>query len=230
GSYRTRRRKRQRRRPASTKLIAFFDLDGTLEDSRQDMALSINRVRETKSLPALSLEVARSLVNRGMDALTEAAFPEIIENQTDLKKVRALYEEDYLSHVVDHTRLYDGISSMLQGVASIGRLVVYTNKPERISRELLKRLQVLETVSGIIGGDSFPESKPSPIPMQTMADRLGETGARWMTGDTAADMQAARNSGARSIWASWGYISSVPEPSPDFTAKNPSDVLEFIRN
>ncbi|HMY47771.1 MAG TPA: HAD hydrolase-like protein, partial [Leptospiraceae bacterium] len=128
-------------------MIAFFDLDGTLEDSRQDMALSINRVRETKSLPALSLEVARSLVNRGMDALTEAAFPEIIENQTDLKKVRALYEEDYLSHVVDHTRLYDGIASMLQGVASIGKLVVYTNKPERISRELLKRLQVLEYVS-----------------------------------------------------------------------------------
>ena len=210
-------------------MIAFFDLDGTLEDSRQDMALSINRVRETKSLPALSLEVARSLVNRGMDALTEAAFPEIIENQTDLKKVRALYEEDYLSHVVDHTRLYDGISSMLQGVASIGRLVVYTNKPERISRELLKRLQVLETVSGIIGGDSFPESKPSPIPMQTMADRLGETGARWMTGDTAADMQAARNFGARSIWDSWGNISYAPKPFPAFVAKVHSEVRELIR-
>jgi phosphoglycolate phosphatase len=58
--------------------LVFFDLDGTLEDSRQDMALSVNRVREELKLPALDLEQARGLVNRGMDALTNAAFPELI--------------------------------------------------------------------------------------------------------------------------------------------------------
>lgn len=68
--------------------LVFFDLDGTLEDSRQDMALSINRVRADLKLAPFDLETARGLVNRGMDALTNAAFPELISGPADTVRLR----------------------------------------------------------------------------------------------------------------------------------------------
>ncbi len=210
-------------------MIAFFDLDGTLEDSRQDMALSINRVRSAKSLAELPLEEARSLVNRGMDPLVQAAFPEIIQNEVDLKRIRAQYEEDYLAHVTDHTALYPGIAEAVRALCEKGKLIVYTNKPERISRELLRRLGILECFAAIIGGDSFPESKPSPIPMRVTAERVGASGRAWMTGDTAADMNAALNFGAEAVWAAWGYIAEQPEPRSRFKATSPADLTTIIQ-
>ncbi|MCE9599729.1 MAG: HAD-IA family hydrolase [Spirochaetia bacterium] len=209
--------------------LVFFDLDGTLEDSRQDMALSVNRIRTTHKLPEMPIDQARGIVNRGMDALIEAALPEIIKDRTDISRLRLEYETDYMNHVVDHTVLYPGISDMLREISSHLSIVVYTNKPEAISRELLKRLDVLQHVNAIIGGDSFPESKPSPVPMQTIARQLNLSQQQAaMCGDTAADLQAARNYGATAIWCGWGYVADVPEPAPDLIAARPDQITAFI--
>lgn len=213
--------------------LVFFDLDGTLEDSRKDMALSVNRVRTQISLPALDLETARSLVNRGMDALTNAAFPEIIQSPADTARLRAAYEKDYLAHVADHTSLYPEIAELLAGLEKHSCLIVYTNKPEYISRELLKRLDVLKHFSAIIGPDTFSESKPSALPMRLQAEQLAREKSAvfertFMCGDTQADMQAAVNFGARGIWCAWGYVSVRPEPPGDFAAARPLDILKFI--
>lgn len=209
--------------------LAFFDLDGTLEDSRQDMALSVNRVRAANGLRELPLEEARSLVNRGMNPLIEAALPELIKGPNDVSRLRKEYEADYLTHVNDHTTLYPGIAEMLREIAARLAIVVYTNKPEAISRELLRRLDVMQHIRAIIGGDSFPESKPSALPMQTVARRLNlENDSAFMCGDTAADMQAARNYGAKAIWCSWGYLTTAPEPAADSVANAPQDIISFL--
>ncbi|MBL8022354.1 MAG: HAD-IA family hydrolase [Leptospirales bacterium] len=209
--------------------LAFFDLDGTLEDSRQDMALSVNRIRSKHKLPELAIEEARGLVNRGMNPLVEAAFPEIIKSTEDVAQLRKEYEADYLKHVVDHTILYPGIADMLRELSKKLSIVIYTNKPEAISRELLKRLDVLQYVQAIIGGDSFPESKPSPGPMRIIAERLNLKEARAvMCGDTAADIQAARNYGADAVWCAWGYVAHPPEPAPDLVATRPDQIVAFV--
>lgn len=193
------------------------------------MALAVNRIRSKHKLPELSLEKARGLVNRGMNPLVEAAFPEIIMGADDVAQLRKEYEADYLEHVVDHTVLYPGIADMLRELSSKLSIVIYTNKPEAISRELLKRLDVLQYVQAIIGGDSFLESKPSPGPMRIIAERLKlEEETAVMCGDTAADMQAARNYGADAIWCAWGYIANPPEPAADLVATRPDQIVAFI--
>lgn len=212
--------------------LVFFDLDGTLEDSRQDMALSVNRVRSALGLAPFDLEFARSIVNRGMDALTEAAFPELIKSPADTARLRAAYETDYMAHVTDHTVLYPGIQDMLLHLSGKNALALYTNKPEAISRELLRRLGVLDAFGFIIGGDSFKESKPHPGPMdiaeKAIARTKGAVRKRIMCGDTAADMQAASNFAAAAIWCEWGYLSARPDPPGDFTASHPAEIIKII--
>lgn len=215
-------------------MIVFFDLDGTLEDSRQDMALSVNRVRGACGLQQMELDAARGIVNRGMDALTNAAFGELIQGPADTARLRAAYEEDYLQHVTDHTKLYPEIAELLQKLAGEACLILYTNKPERISRELLRRLGVLEYFHSIIGGDSFPESKPSAVPMAIAAEKASTERRQgfqrfFMCGDTAADMQAAINFKASGIWCAWGYLDSRPEPAGDFVASRPPQILEIVK-
>lgn len=215
-------------------MLIFFDLDGTLEDSRQDMALSVNRVRARLGLAELDLTTARGLVNRGMDALTNAAFPELISSPADTARLRAVYEEDYLLHVTDHTVLYPEIAELLDKLAADACLAVYTNKPERISRELLQRLGVLRHFHSIIGGDSFAESKPSAGPMAITAEKASTDRSQrfqrfFMCGDTAADMQAAVNFNALGIWCAWGYLDTRPEPQGNFEARHPLEILNLVR-
>lgn len=209
-----------------------LDLDGTLEDSRNDMAAAVHRVRARFGLPARSDEAVRPWVNRGMDQLYRACFDDHLRgSDARLADVRARYEEDYLVNVARETRLYPGIAAALARLAELGRLAVVTNKPERISRRLLATLGVDGAFSAVIGGDTCAATKPNPLVLQEAARRCGFDAARGravMIGDTAADVALGRAFGAVTIWCAWGYAAD-PGGKPDFTAETPEALPELVR-
>ncbi len=218
--------------------LVFFDLDGTLEDSRRDMSDSINRVRAQFALAPLPPTEAVACVNKGMDYLYLNAFPELTTPAGDgpqlvptIERIRAAYVEDYAAHIADHTRAYEGIADAVTLLAKTGWLALYTNKPEGLSRLLLEKLGLLDYFKGIIGCDTFPETKPSPEPIRRMRDKLHfpATGKTVMVGDTAGDMKAARAAGIHAVFAAWGYDPSLPDPAPDAIARNPSDLPKLIQ-
>lgn len=212
-------------------LIAL-DLDGTLEDSRSDMAAVVHRVRARLDLPARPAEAVRPWVNRGMDQLYRACFDDHLQgNDARLADVRARYEEDYLVNVARETRLYPGIAAALARLAELGRLAVVTNKPERISRRLLATLGVDGAFSAVIGGDTCAAAKPDPLVLQEAARRCGFDAVRGravMIGDTAADVALGRAFGAVTIWCAWGYVDD-PGEKPDFMAETPEVLPELVR-
>ena len=214
------------------KRLIALDLDGTLEDSRDDMTAAAARVRAQFELPVRADEQLRPWVNGGMDQLYAKCFDDFLvgsPDRTDI--VREAYELDYYNNVAVKTRLYPGIDAALRELSQLGELACVTNKPEEISRHLLDELGVAELFGTVVGGDSCAQAKPHPIMLATACDRLDvdpRSSKVFMIGDTAADMQLARSFGAKGIWVGWGYVAAIDVPS-DFSAASPSELPELIR-
>ena len=121
--------------------VIALDLDGTLEDSRTDMVSSVQRIRARLGLPERSAEGFLDHVNRGMPHLYRHCFAEHLEGDdgSRLGALETLYTADYAAHIVDTTRLYDGMEAALATLADLGRLALVTNKPEALSDQLLRR-------------------------------------------------------------------------------------------
>ncbi len=216
------------------KLIGL-DLDGTLEDSRDDMVAAAARVRAQLELPARQPAALHPFVNGGMDQLYRACFDDYLARAGNggIERVRLAYEADYLANVAVATQLYDGIAAALAELAKLGTLACITNKPERISRRLLDELGVGALFHTVVGGDSCTHAKPHPMMLQAAADSCGFDRARdqvFMIGDTAADMQLASSFGATGIWCAWGYVAQLDASAaqPAFTAQHPSELPAMI--
>lgn len=220
--------------------IFFTDLDGTLEDSRTDMIGAIQRLRSEYGLNLRAHKEQRELVNKGMDFLYRNAFPEIFAGTNKgseqdilrLQEVQSDYTREYSAHIADHTVLYAGIYALLHKLKDNVYLICYTNKPESLSQLLLEKLGVLECFDCIIGGDSYPEAKPSPEPMKRLARKLGFDAGRgraYYMGDTTGDMRAAHNFGAQALWCTWGYQAQIPvDPRPDLQINMPGEIYKLL--
>lgn len=216
--------------------IIFSDLDGTLEDSRLDMAEAVNRVRKAFKLSQREYEALANNVNRGMDELYRTCFDDYISScglseRDAIEKVRVAYEADYMANVARHTKLYEEVFETIPKLAAIAKLVCVTNKPEKITDRLLQELGIRKYFDVIMGGDSCSENKPSPLPLKLAAEKLGYFDAlekeAYMMGDTLADVKAGKAFGAKTIWCAWGYLPAPPEVAPDFIARRPSELLYF---
>ena len=201
-----------------------IDLDGTIEDSRADMVASIHRVRSALDLPARTDDELRPWVSRGMDNLYARCFDDYDGDES----VPERYQADYLAHVADQTRLYDGMADALRHLAEVAPVVVVTNKPEHISRALLEALGVGPHVRDVVGGDTCAEAKPSPAMLEEAARRAGSTGPCVMIGDSNGDIRMAQSYGASVIWCAWGYL-DAPETEPSERATDPSVLATLAR-
>jgi phosphoglycolate phosphatase len=219
--------------------IFFFDLDGTLEDSRRDMTDAVHAVRAELGLPARVDEEVTGNVNRGMTELYEACLEDWLASQlasgktreTALTEIAAMYAQAYAARIADHTRLYAGMRETLAVLAAVGKIVVVTNKPEALSRLLLEALGIGPWVTDVMGGDTCAACKPSPLPLHVAAERLGFVPGRdkaWMIGDSVADVRCGRAFGATTIWCAWGYLPNPPLPAPDHVAHTPLDLLALV--
>ncbi|MFI5303615.1 MAG: HAD family hydrolase [Nitrospiria bacterium] len=215
-------------------LIAL-DLDGTLEDSRRDMIASVHRVRATLFLSEKSDDQVAPWVNQGMDLLYRNCFDDYLKSGNAngrIEIVQRAYELDYLNHVACETRLYPGIASSLESLFKMGRLVIVTNKPEKISDRLLQELEIDHMISGLVGGDTIGKIKPDPEMLRAAAKKVGftpDSGAAFMIGDTPADIKMGRAFGATTIWCSWGYSNS-PLENPQLIARNPEDLPVLVQS
>jgi phosphoglycolate phosphatase len=210
-------------------MLICLDLDGTLEDSRADMAASVSRVRADLKLPPRPEAEVLPHLGKGMDALYHACFDDALSSGVSLARVRAAYEEDYLAHVADATRLYDGMAQALKSLSELGSLAVVTNKPEHISRALLAALGVEALFGTVVGGDTAGVVKPDPLMIRCAAEDVGLKGVpAVMIGDTAADAQMARAFGAKSVWCAWGYTSTPAEA--DAVAQSPADLPGVVKD
>ena len=185
--------------------LVLFDLDGTLADTADDIAGSMNHVLAAEGLAALPREVILRFVGHGVRRLIQRSFDALgVAVDGREEDLYAAFVEHYRAHMLDATRLFPGVAETLDRLPV--RLAVVTNKPEAPARAILEGLGVLRRFGAVVGGDSLPVRKPDPGPLLHVAGRFGVVPARaLMVGDTRTDLDAARAAGMRSCAARYGF-------------------------
>ena len=156
-------------------LLLIFDLDGTLIDSSLDLAISMNATREHVGLSPLDPALIFSFVGNGAAALVRRALgvnasEELVENSL------AFFLKFYRAHALEHTKLYPGIGEVLGALAAEGHtLAVLTNKPVRISADIITALNLSKLFLQVYGGDSFDRKKPDPVGITRLQEETKAT-------------------------------------------------------
>ena len=185
----------------------FFDVDGTLVDSRADLAAAVNATRRELGYAELPMEEVVACVGNGARYLLEHAIPEAAGRFDELWP---MHMRNYSAHLFDATMLYPGVRTTLAELHDRGWLMgVVTNKPGAFTRQILDHFGIGRYFgAGIVGGDDCSEMKPSALPLREAASRL--RGHRisshdWMVGDNWTDMECGRNAGVKTAFCTFGF-------------------------
>jgi phosphoglycolate phosphatase len=214
--------------------LVVFDLDGTLIDSRRDLADATNALVAELGGQTLSVEAVTAMVGEGAPLLVRRALTAAgLDPQTPgaLERFLAHYDE----RLTVHTRPYEGLVDALSALRSEGcALAVLTNKPGRPSREILERLELARFFSQVIGGDTGAGRKPDPSGLLSLARRAqAAPSATVMVGDSPIDAETARRAGAALCIARYGFGapagSLMPGPG-EIAIDHPSELPEAIRS
>jgi phosphoglycolate phosphatase len=204
------------------KPVLIFDLDGTLIDSKLDLAHSVNAARNHMGLAPIENELVYSYVGEGAPVLIRRALG-ADASQEDVDQALEYFLQYYRQHQLDYTTLYPGVREALELLKSKGaRLNVLTNKPVRISNEILAGLGIKGHFDYIYGGNSFDFKKPHPVGIHTIVrDSNAAREKTIMVGDSGVDIQTARNAGVLSCGVTYGFQpETLVTYPPDFMIDN----------
>jgi phosphoglycolate phosphatase len=210
--------------------LLIFDLDGTLLDSRLDLANSVNATRAEMGKPPLEHSMVFSYVGNGAPVLIRKALgPEA--SDAEVKHALQFFLDYYRDHAVDATELYPGVRDSLDRLHAAGmQLAILTNKPVRISEAIMKHFALDSMLFRVYGGNSFAQKKPSPVGIDTLRAEADVTaGQTWMVGDSIVDMQTARNAGVMACGVTYGFQpETLKECPPDLLVDRMEDFADRV--
>lgn len=186
----------------------IFDLDGTLVDSVPDLALALNHALAQLSLPSVTEAQVRLWVGNGSRKLVERSLDaHNLNKDAHLESLHRAFLTSYKQFLCADSKLYDGVKETLTGLSDKGiALGLVTNKPIAFVPELLKALNIEHFFQVIVGGDSLPEKKPSPLPLIHVASALGlATEKCLMVGDSRSDVVSAQGANMPCVLLEQGY-------------------------
>ena len=182
----------------------IFDLDGTLLDTLQDLATSVNYALRQHRMPEHSIDDVRRFVGNGVRRLMERAVPEGAANPA-FEAAFATFREYYMEHSLDTTRPYDGIPELIHELKQRGcRMAVVSNKMMAATQELVHHFfPEIEVAIGEHEAEGI-RKKPAPDTVFAAMKQLGQGSAVYV-GDSDVDLATARNSGLPCISVLWGF-------------------------
>ena len=207
--------------------LAIFDLDGTLLDSRADLCAAVNALRRSYGLPPLDLATVTGYIGHGLRRLVHRSLQ---GHPADLDEAIRRCSAYYGEHLHEASTLYPGVPEGLRTLAAEGwTMAVCSNKPEAWCRSLVGHFRLARLFAEVAGGDSYPEMKPDPAPLLGIMGGCEATAeATWVVGDSATDVEAARDAGARSVFVSYGY-STPGGLTPDHSASTFAEAVSVLR-
>jgi 2-phosphoglycolate phosphatase len=206
----------------------MFDLDGTLADTGQDLAHSVNFTRGQFNLASLPAHSVYRHIGRGVDHLLRRAIPEL--TQQHFEQLRDVFLRHYEEHLLDQTELYPGIRKLLDDFSNKRRAVV-SNKFHRLAVKLLNGLGVENCFDAIFGGDSAAEKKPDPALLNAALKQFRLPAARAvMVGDSDIDIEAGKRAGVVTCGVTYGLgdQKELIAAKPDVVIRQPSDLADYF--
>jgi phosphoglycolate phosphatase len=216
--------------PAEKIRLLIFDLDGTLVDSKVDLANAINAMLRHYGRPELPLERIASYIGDGAPKLVSRALGEPRDEQLDSEAVQ-YFMAYYREHKLDNTYVYPGMKAALDRLSANGhggarKMAVLTNKPVNASRGIVEGLGLGPYFFQVYGGNSFPLRKPDPFGALQLAREAGAAPDETVVlGDSQNDVLTARNAGMWSVGLTYGFSpQTLAAAVPDVSADRPDEI------
>ncbi len=216
-----------------TSAAAIFDLDGTLLDTLEDIAITANEILAALGFPVFETDRYRQFVGNGVEKLfqrclpTRALSPQMLN--TCVQKFKPVYE----AHYRDHSRPYPGIMEMLDALRGMEiPFAVLSNKPDAFTKQMVKEFFPEIEFKAVLGARFGVPHKPSPVAALEIAERLG-MGPRQISflGDSNVDIETANRATMHSVGALWGFRDEeeLKNAGAMSLIQTPGEMLSFFR-
>ena len=210
----------------------IFDLDGTLLNSIEDLADSMNTVLEKAGFPTHDVESYKYYVGDGIKNLVFKSLPAAYRDNQSVKYFSEKMQEEYAKRWSKKTRPYDGIPELLDMLKAKNiHMAVLSNKPDKFAKLIVKELLGNWHFNAVYGDREGIPKKPDPKGALEIAGILGLQPKNILyLGDTGTDMQTANNAGMFAAGALWGFRKKEELVSNGAAAliNNPLELLSFI--
>lgn len=209
----------------------FFDLDGTLADTADDLAAPVNLMRMERGLKPLPLSEYRPFASAGSRGLLGIGLG-LNEDDEQYPAARDQFLQLYEQHIVVHTQLFDGMPYILDWLEEHGiQWGIVSNKLEYLVHQVCRGLQLDKRAAVAYGGDSAPRPKPYPDLLKRAMKATGTAPHQcWFIGDDARDIQAGKAAGMVTVAAAYGYAGSEAAShwGADYLIHHPLELLRFL--
>ncbi len=205
-------------------------MDGTLIDSKLDIANSVNAALKYFDLKPIKNEKIYEFVGTGVRQL----LVDCLRLQGKMDVFDDFFEyflNYYYQHLLDNTVLYDGVLEMLQYVRKKYELFVVTNKSEIFAYKVVEGLGIDGYFKDVVGGDTFNNKKPHPEPIEKLSKKHKlSIKNSFIVGDSESDIELAKSVGFGIIWASYGFrdVSILDRYSVDFVVNSPKELISIL--
>ena len=209
-----------------------FDLDGTLLDTLEDLADSMNAALSSLGLPPHRLADYRIFVGDGVEQLARRALPKDRSDEQGVRRVIAAMRQEYARRWDRKTRPYEGIPQLLEALSRRRiAMAVLSNKPEDFVQMLVSKFLPACAFAAVRGQRAGSSKKPDPAPALDIAQALGAAPAEFVyLGDTNTDMRTAVSAGMHPVGALWGFRSAreLSESGAKDLISRPEELLRFF--
>ena len=208
----------------------IFDMDGTVLNTLDDLASSVNYVLTSFGLPAHCAEDYRLYFGNGIRYALKCAAPSGTEEET-IDRMLPVFREHYNAHCLDRTGPYEGIPELMRGLREKGyKLAIVSNKIDSAVKELNARF-FHDYVDVAIGEREGIRRKPAPdTVIQALAELKSVKDEAIYVGDSEVDLQTASNAGLPCITVLWGFRDKefLAEQGATVFANTPKEVFELL--
>ncbi|HEX4384820.1 MAG TPA: HAD-IA family hydrolase [Myxococcales bacterium] len=204
--------------------LVAYDLDGTLIDSRADLADAVNAMLTRMGLPTHDQGVVMGFVGEGAERLIRRSLGPMHEERYE--EAAPIWREEYGACLLKKTKLYDGIAELLQKAPELR--AVLTNKPGGFAREICRGLNISDKFVQIVGGDERPR-KPSPEGLLRLCREVAvDPEDALLVGDSSVDVATGKAAGVRTCGVTWGIGERAALTSADYLCDTPAQVAGLL--
>jgi len=210
---------------------AIFDLDGTLVDSLNDIADSMNYVLSVHGFPLHQVSDYRFFIGEGMRVLVTRALPQKLSDPKLIDLCLSQIKDEYSRRWNCKTKVYDGIPQLLKYLSDNDlALFVLSNKPHEFTVKVIEHYFGNSVFKEIVGAGKFPQ-KPDPAAALSIAQSCRISSSDFLyLGDSAIDMKTAKAAGMFACGCLWGFRDrkELLDSGADLIVEKPEYVIRFI--
>lgn len=212
----------------------IFDLDGTLLNTIDDLANSMNIVLEQHDFPVHPVENYKYFVGNGMDNLTRKVLPLTCTDENFIKTFLEEFQNQYSQRWHNFTKPYPGIEELLESLEARGiKMSVLSNKPDQFTQIIIDYYFGLDHFDFVYGARVGIPKKPDPMAALEITNSSNIQPSNFLyLGDSGVDMQTANAAGMYALGATWGFrkADELIEHGAKKLINNPMEIMDLIKS